>query len=66
MEGVPLTVTPFFTNKGYHPNLTIHPERDLASPQAQEFITDLNELHQHLRENMAAAQLWYQDTANAH
>ena len=24
-------VSPFFANKGYHPDLTIHPERDLAS-----------------------------------
>ena len=41
-------VTPFYANKGYHPNLTVHPGRDLTSPQAQEFVTDLNELHQHL------------------
>jgi hypothetical protein len=27
-------VSPFFANKGYHPNLTIHPERDLASARA--------------------------------
>ena len=59
-------VTPFYANKGYHLNLTIHPERDLASPRAREFVTDLNELHQHLRENMAAAQLRYQGTADAH
>ena len=59
-------VTPFFANKGYHLNLTIHPECDLASPQAQEFVTDLDELHQHLQENMAAAQLQYQGTADMH
>ena len=59
-------VTPFYANKGYHPNLTVYPERDLTSPQAQEFVIDLDELHQHLRENMAAAQLRYQGTANAH
>ena len=41
-------VTPFFTNKGYHPNLTVHPKCDLTSPWAQEFVTDLDELHQHL------------------
>ena len=62
--GVTTTVTPFYTNKGYHPNLTIHPEQELASSRAKEFITDLNELHQHLREHMAAAQLWYQGTAD--
>ena len=61
-----MKVTPFYANKGYHPNLTIHLEWDLASPQAWEFVTDLNELHQHLQENMVAAQLRYQGTANAH
>ena len=24
-------VSPFFTNKGYHPNITVHPKRDIAS-----------------------------------
>ena len=42
------TVTPFYANKGYHPNLTIHLEQELASSCAKEFVTDLNELHQHL------------------
>ena len=59
-------VTPFYANKGYHPNLTVHPEWDLASPQAREFVTDLNKLHQHLRENMAAGQLRYQGTTDTH
>ena len=59
-------VTPFYANKGYHLNLTIHLGCDLTSPRAQEFVTDLDELHQHLRENMAAAQLRYQGTADAH
>ena len=31
------TVTPFYANKGYHPNLTIHPEWELASSHAKEF-----------------------------
>ena len=34
--------------KGYHPNLTIHPERELAPSWAKEFVTDLDKLHQHL------------------
>ena len=42
------TITPFYANKGYHLNLTIHLEWELASSQAKEFITDLDELHQHL------------------
>ena len=42
------TITPFYANKGYHPNLTIYPEQELSSSCAQEFVTDLDELHQHL------------------
>jgi len=43
---VPLpSITPFFSNKGYHPNLTVHQECDLASACARDFVTDLNELH---------------------
>ncbi|KAJ3537203.1 hypothetical protein NMY22_g5693 [Coprinellus aureogranulatus] len=49
-------VSPFFANKGYHPSLVVHPERDLASQAAREYAVDLAELHQVLRENMTAAQ----------
>ena len=59
-------VTLFYTNKGYHRNLTIYLEQDLVSARAQEFITDLDELHQHLQESMAATQLRYHGTADAH
>ena len=38
-------IMPFFTNKGYHLNLMVHPECDLASAHARDFITDLDELH---------------------
>ena len=61
---VTTTVTPFYANKGYHPNLTIHPERELSSSHTKEFVTNLNELHQHLQEHMAVAQLQYQGTAD--
>ena len=39
-----IDVSPFFANKGYHPNITIHPECDIASSQACDFAIDLNEL----------------------
>ena len=42
------TITPFYANKGYHSNLTIHPEQELSSSRTTEFVTDLDELHQHL------------------
>src|SRR5882724_4857448 len=46
-------ITPFFANKGYHLNLTVHPEHDLASARARNFVTDLNELHQQLGQHIA-------------
>jgi IS30 family transposase len=41
-------VSPFFANKGYSPSIAIHLEHNLASTRAQEFITDLDKLHQEL------------------
>jgi len=58
-------VSQFFTNKGYHPNISIHPERDLTSARAQKYSLDLNSLHQSLQEEMAAAQVQYQGPADA-
>jgi len=37
-------VSPFFTNKRYHLNITVHPEHDIASFRAHDFAIDLNEL----------------------
>ena len=58
-------VTLFFANKGYNPNLTFHPKHDLVSSHAHEFVTNLDELHTQLQENMTAAQLRYQVLADA-
>ena len=58
-------ITPFFANKGYHPNLTVHPEHDLASACARDFVTDLNELHRELRQHIADAQRRYQASADS-
>src|SRR6516164_687235 len=57
-------VSPFYANKGYHPNITIHPEHDLASTRAREFVTDLNELHQKLKKRVTEAQHRYQGPAD--
>src|ERR1700743_299860 len=57
-------VSPFFANKGYNPSVTVHPERDLTSARAREFVTDLDELHSELRRQMAAAQKRYQGPAD--
>ena len=58
-------ITPFFANKGYHPNLTVHPERDLASARTRDFVTDLDELHQELRKHILDAQRQYQLSADS-
>src|SRR5207245_2348851 len=42
-------VSPFFANKGYHPNLSIHPEYQLSSECACSYAIDLSELHEYLR-----------------
>ena len=55
----------FFANKGYHLNLTIHPEQDLASSHAKDLVIDLEELHQELKKTIAEAQLRYQGPADA-
>ena len=58
-------VSPFFANKGYHPNLAVHPERDLSSARAREYAVDLESLYEYLRTEMAAAQQRYQGPADA-
>jgi len=58
-------VSPFFTNKGYHPNISVYPERNMTSARARDYAVDLKLLHQYLREEMANAQLHYQGPADA-
>jgi hypothetical protein len=38
-------ILPFFANKGYHPNLSVHMDCELTSARAKEFVVDLDELH---------------------
>ena len=38
-------VSLFFTNKGYHPNITVYPKCELASQCTHEYVVDLDELH---------------------
>src|ERR1700734_1848507 len=55
----------FFANKGYHPNLTVHPEPDLTSSHAKDLVVNLDEPHQELKSAIAEAQLRYQGPADA-
>src|SRR5467141_471993 len=59
------SITPFLANKGYHPNLTVNPEHDLTSAHAHDFVTNLDELHQELRQHIAEAQRQYQAPADS-
>jgi hypothetical protein len=56
-------VSPFFANKVYHPNLSVHPKNDIASSRTREFAVDLDQLHQQLRKSISEAQVCYQDSA---
>jgi len=58
-------VSPFFANKGYHPNLIVYPEQDIASSRARDFIVDLDELQSTLKTEIAKAQRQYQPSANS-
>jgi len=57
-------VSPFFANKGYHPEIEVHPERDMTSARAREFAIDLQALHEELRTSMSEAQRRYQGPAD--
>ena len=59
-------ISPVFANKGYHPNFTVHPERDLTSSRARTFAVDLDQLHQELKEHIKTAQSRYQVSADLH
>jgi len=54
------SVSPFFTKKRYHPNITIHPEHDIASFQACNFAVDLDELQSTLKAEISVVQQCYQ------
>jgi len=49
----------FFTNKRYHPNITVHPEHDIAFSQAYNFTIDLDELQSTLKAEISVAQQHY-------
>src|SRR5258706_8996936 len=59
-------VSPFFTNKGYHPSFTTEPNEQVSSPEAQCFISDLDDLHTELKQSITRAQERYQKYADEH
>jgi len=68
-NNVPSTTTgifSFFANKGYHPNLSVHPERDIASSCARDFVLNLDELQDTLKKEITKAQRQYRPSADSH
>ena len=55
----------FFANKGYHPNLSVYPEQDIAFSHAHDFIIDLDKLQDMLKEEITKAQQQYQPFVNS-
>src|SRR5258705_7655906 len=59
-------VSPFFANKGYHPSFMAEPNEQVSSPEAQCFISDLDDLHMELKQSITRAQEHYQKYADEH
>ena len=53
------SVSPFFANKRYYLNISVHPKHDIASSQACDFAVDLNELQSTLKAEISMAQQHY-------
>ena len=58
------SVSPFFANKGYHLNITVHPKHNIASSWACNFAIDPDELLSILKAEISVAQQCYQKSAN--
>ena len=54
----------FFANKGYHLNITVYPECNIASSQVRNFTINLNELQSALKAEISVAQQCYQKSAD--
>jgi len=58
------SVSSFFTNKRYHPNITVHPKSNITSSWARDFAVDLNELQSTLKAEISVVQQCYQKSIN--
>jgi len=58
------SVSPFFTNKGYHLNITVHPKHDIASSRVRDFAIDLDELQSTLKAEISVTQQCYQKSTD--
>ena len=58
-------ISPFYANKGYHPNISVNSAQDFASARARDFAVNLDELHSELKQQIAISQKRYQGPADA-
>src|SRR5271170_8377752 len=58
-----MSTTPFFSNKGYHPELPTFPDRLSTSPEAHKFIVNLADVHERLRQNLRITQERMQESS---
>jgi len=59
------SVSLFFANNKYYPNITVHPEHDIASFWVCNFLVDLDELQSTLKAEISVAQQHYQKSTDA-
>src|SRR5260221_7451678 len=59
-------VSPFFANKGYHPEFTADLQVETSLAKAQAFVADLERIQAELKENIAQAQERYWKNADKH
>src|SRR5258707_899348 len=59
-------MSPFFTNKGYHLEITMDPQAKISSAKAQTFVVDLEHIHMELKENIVQAQERHQKNVDKH
>ncbi len=59
-------VSPFFANKGYHPEFTADPQVETSLAKVQAFMVDLECVQAELKENIAQAQERYRKNVDKH
>ena len=57
-------VSPFYANKGYHPQLQVQVERVVQTSEADFFVADLKAVHEDLKKEIKDAQRRYQILAD--
>src|SRR5260221_4722467 len=59
-------VSPFFANKGYHPELTSDLQAETSSAKAQAFVADLEHIQAGLKESIPQAQHRHRENVDKH